>query len=224
MSARALPRLHSLIVSQRGEVIFERYYNRRHRGPSGQRQVGVQERDRGAGRHRHRPRADRRRAHADRHLVPGAGQGSRSAQARHHRRGPAGDALGSRGDQRPRVRGLGDQRQLGALRPDPADARRARRGHGLQHRQHAPAVGDPHPGHRRQHLALRQRRAGPAARLHAAAVAARSAGDLLRRQRDADDAAAVAGAGRAVPQPRPGRRPADRPGGLGRALLPRPRP
>ena len=30
--------------------------------------------------------------------------------------------------------------------------------------------------------------------------------------------------GRAVPQPRPGRRPADRPGGLGRALVPRPRP
>ena len=28
VSARALPRLHSLIVSQRGEVIFERYYNR----------------------------------------------------------------------------------------------------------------------------------------------------------------------------------------------------
>ena len=28
VSARGLPRLHSLIVSQRGEVIFERYYNR----------------------------------------------------------------------------------------------------------------------------------------------------------------------------------------------------
>ena len=116
---------------------------------SGQRQVGLQERDRGAGRHRHRPQADRRRAHAVDDLLSGAGQGRRPAQASDHGRGSARDALGARGDQRPRVRRLGDQRQLGAIRAEPADDGRPGRGHGLQHRQHPPAVGHPHQGHRR---------------------------------------------------------------------------
>ncbi len=49
-----------------------------------------------------------------------------------------------------------------------------------------------------EHLAVRQRGAGQAARLHARAVAARPAGHLLRRQRHADDAAPDAGVRRAV--------------------------
>ena len=64
----------------------------------------------------------------------------------------------------------------------------------------APAVGDPDEGHRQEHVAVRAGSAGHAARLHARALAARSAGHLLRRQRDADDAAADGGVRRAVPE------------------------
>ena len=64
---------------------------------------------------------------------------------------------------------------------------RARHRDGVQHGQHAPAVGDPHQGHRHEHLAVCPGHAGPPARIVARAVAARSPGRLFRRQRHAAD-------------------------------------
>ena len=117
VSARGLPRLHSLIVSQRGEVIFERYYNR----ATAARPANVKSASKSVIAALVGIAIDRELIagvrDADRHLVPGAGQGPRSAQARHHRRGPAGDALGARGNQRPRVRGLGDAAATGCASP-----------------------------------------------------------------------------------------------------------
>ena len=59
------------------------------------------------------------------------------------------------------------------------------------------------------------RGAGKAARRHARFVAAGSAGDLLRRQRNGDDAATDDGLRRPVPQTRPGQRSAGRARGVG---------
>ena len=119
---------------------------------------------------------------------------------------------GTRGDEQPQLRRLGDEPQLGAARARAPDVRRAGRRDGVQHRQHAPAVGDSHEGDREEHVAVCQRGAGQAARLHARAVAARPAGHLFRRQRHADDAAADAGVRRAVSEQGTRQRPADRAG------------
>ncbi len=81
-AARALPRLHSLLVSQRGAACLRALLQRRPRATAGQHQVGVEERHLGAGRHRHRARADPERRDADRHLLPRARQRPRPAQAR----------------------------------------------------------------------------------------------------------------------------------------------
>ena len=85
--------------------------------------------------------------------------------------------------------------------------------------QHAPAVGDSDEGVRSEHVAVCQRGAREAARVHAGAVAARSAGRLLRRQRHADDAASDAGARPAVSDQGARQRPAGRSGAVGRALM-----
>ena len=89
--------------------------------------------------------------------------------------------------------------------PRPLD-RRAGHARRVQHRQLAPAVGDPDQGHQEEHVAVRAGGAGQAAGLLPRAVAAGSAGHLLRRQRDADDAAADDPLRRAVPERRPRRR------------------
>ena len=70
-----------------------------------------------------------------------------------------------------------------------------------------------------EHLAVCQRRPGQTARLHAAAVASRSSGHLLRRQRHAADAAADGCVRRAVPEPGTRQRPADRRGAMGGAVV-----
>ena len=66
-----------------------------------------------------------------------------------------------------------------------------------------------------EHLAVRAGQARPPARIFARAVAARSAGCVLRRQRHAPDATADDRVRRAVPPPRTGERRADRAGGVG---------
>ena len=102
-AARVLPRLHSLIVSRRGEVIFERYYNK----AQAARPANVKSASKsviaalvGIAIDR---KLHRRRAHAVWRPVSGTGQGRRPAQAGDHGGGPARDALGARGHQRPRT-------------------------------------------------------------------------------------------------------------------------
>ena len=63
---------------------------------------------------------------------------------------------------------------------------------GVQHRQHASALGDPHEGDGGEHLAVCQRHDWPPTRLHDRALASGSSGHLLRRQRHAAHAAADA--------------------------------
>ena len=60
-AATELPRIHSLLVSRRGELVLERYFNGRRATSPGQHQVRLQEHHLRARRHRHRPRAHPRR-------------------------------------------------------------------------------------------------------------------------------------------------------------------
>ena len=96
--------------------------------------------------------------------------------------------------------------QLGALRAVPRARDGAGHRDGVQHRQHAPAVRDPDAGDEAEHVAVRAGDARQAARLHAGALAAGSAGDLLRRQRHAADAAPDGAVRRALSESRPYRR------------------
>ena len=89
--------------------------------------------------------------------------------------------------------------QHALARPLLSDARHA---DGVQHRQHASAVGDPHARPRGRARGSSPTRRWPAAGIHARALAAGSAGHLLRRQRHADDAAADARVRRAVSRSR----------------------
>ncbi len=138
VSARALPRLHSLIVSQRGEVIFERYYNK----ATATRLANVKSASKsviaalvGIAIEQ---RADRRRAR--RQSSPGFRSWPAIADPR-KRAITVEDLLemrsGLEGTSGREYGAWVTQRQLGALRPAPADGRGAGRGHGLQHRQHA---------------------------------------------------------------------------------------
>ena len=120
---RVLPRLHSLIVSRRGEVIFERYYNKAQGDAAGQRQVGLQEPDRGARRHRHRPQAPSPAcATAVRdHLVSGL---AKDPDLRAKRAITVEDLLemrsGLEGTSGREYGAWVSQRQLGAIRAEPA--------------------------------------------------------------------------------------------------------
>ena len=104
------------------------------------------------------------------------------------------------------LRAMGEQPQLGALRAGAADGQRSRDVDGIQHGHVAPPLGDPDEGVRKDHAPVRRRGPGEAARHHAGALAARSAGHLLRRQRDADDAAADDHGRGALAEPTAGRR------------------
>ena len=166
-AASELPQLRSLLVSWRGELIAEHY-------ASGVRPdalanvksasksiiaalVGIAI-ERGLIKSVREPIVT---------LLPRAAPRSRSPQAGDHHRGSADDAVGAGVDERPQLRRVGAEPQLGALRAGAADGERARHRDGVQHRQLAPAVGDPHQGDRHQHVAVRPGRAGEAARHHA---------------------------------------------------------
>ena len=86
---------------------------------------------------------------------------------------------------------------------EPPDGERSGHLDGVQHRDVAHPLGDPHEGVGQEHASVRGRSPREAARHHARALDARSAGHLLRRQRDADDAAADDRVRRAVSQSRP---------------------
>ena len=90
--------------------------------PGRQPEVRVQEPDLVVGRHRDRPRTPGRRRHR-RSLLPRPHR--RPREARHHRRGPAHDAVGARDHEQPELRPVGAEPALGAPRPDPAARGRA---------------------------------------------------------------------------------------------------
>ncbi|CAA9338825.1 MAG: Beta-lactamase class C-like and penicillin binding proteins (PBPs) superfamily, partial [uncultured Gemmatimonadetes bacterium] len=188
---------------------------RRRGGPAHQRQVRLQERPLRAGWHRHRRgeaargparRRDPARALRARH---------RSAQARHHRGAPGVDDGGAGEHLVRQLRRMGGEPRLGARRAPPPAGGRARRADDLQHRQHAPPFRRPDARHRHQHLGVRGGEAGRAAGHRHPPLAARPAGDLLRRQRHVPDAARHARVRRAVPQRRGARGPAGRPARVG---------
>ena len=166
-SASELPQLRSLLVSWRGELIAEHYASGVRPGALANIKsasksiiaalVGIAI-ERGLIKSVQR---------ADRHVLPGAAPRSRSPQAGDHRRGSADDAVGAGVDERPQLRRMGAEPQLGARRAGAADGERARHRDGVQHRQLASAVGDSHEGDRHQHVAVRAGRAGQAARHHA---------------------------------------------------------
>ena len=89
-----------------------------------------------------------------------------------HRRS-ADDAVGARVDERPQLRRVGAESELGALRAAAAADRRAGHARRIQHRQLASAVGHPDQGHEGEHVAVRAGSAGEAARILAREMAAR---------------------------------------------------
>ena len=105
--------------------------------------------------------------------------------------------------------------QLGPFGAGAANGRRTWRRDGVQHRQLASVVRDSHEGGSRQHVAVRAGSAGATARVHAGALAAGSAGRVLRRKRDAAYAQANGLDRGAVLETRVGQRPPDRPGVVG---------
>ena len=122
---RQLPRLRSLVVSHHGAIVLERYFNgARATEPANIKSasksviaalVGIAI-----------AKGPSRASTTGRPLFAGAGERSRSIQARHHDRRPADDALGARIDQRPRLRRLGPEQELGALRAVAAPDRSSR--------------------------------------------------------------------------------------------------
>ena len=187
-AAKELPRLHSLLVAQRGTIIRSALLQRPTRDDARERQVGVQERHLRTRRHRGRSHA-LRSAIQSRSTLPICR--SRSATITIAQLLTMQSGLESTSN-----------RNYGAWVQSPNWVRHALAkpllaapGHAddLQHRQYAHPLGGSHEGDRQEHVAVRAGVAGEAARLLAAAMAARSAGDLLRRQRDGDDAAPDAG-------------------------------
>ena len=175
-AAAALPRLHSLLVSHRGQLVLE-YYAPGYRATL---QANIKSASKSiistlvgiAIERKLIPGLER----ADRPLVSGAAQGSRQAQAGDHDRRPADDAVRAGIDERRELRRVGEQPQLGALRAGPADGQRSRDLDGIQHGHVAPPLGDPHQGVGQEHAPVRHRGARRAARNHAGA-----AGRAIRR-------------------------------------------
>ena len=123
-AASELPRLHSLLVAQRGEIDSRALLQRPARDDPGKRQIRFQERHLRAGRHRRRSQAAlARRAIAK--YFPDLPEPKRA----HHHRTVADDAVGARVDEQSQLRRVGAELELGAARAGEAapGARRARR-------------------------------------------------------------------------------------------------
>ena len=116
-AAQTLPRLHSLLVSWRGTLVLERYYNGAGAHEAGEHQVRLEERHFGARRHRDRSRlisgVDQPIAPFFPDLLPREDD----RQARDHDRGSADDAFGPGVDEQPELRRVGAEPELGAARP-----------------------------------------------------------------------------------------------------------
>ena len=84
-AAAALPRLHGLLVSHRGQLVLEYYA----KGHSAGRLANIKSASKSiiadARRHRHRAQADRRRSRTDRPLVPRAAEGRQTRAGRRSR-------------------------------------------------------------------------------------------------------------------------------------------
>ena len=209
-----MPRLHSLIVSWRGQVLPRTLFQRRTCHPVHQHQVGLEEHHLGlVG------------IAIDRKVLAGVKQPigpffpELAAPSDAAKRAITIEDLltmraGLESHEQSQLRRLGAEPQLGALRlPRLLNAAGP---NGVQHRQHAPALGHPDQGDQDEHMAVRAGDAGAATRIQPGAMDPRPAGDLLRRQRDGDDAEADARVRRTLPQQGPLRGQADRPGDLGR--------
>ena len=156
-----------------------------------ERQVGLQKHHLGARRHRGGARPDSLRGHPYRNLLPNSPRlPRRSRKTRHHDRGFAVHAFGTRIHQRTQLRPLGSESELGPPRTHTSLDPHPRHRHGLQHHGNshllsailAKAAGKstgPSPGTPRR-----------PARLQAPEMAARPRGHLPRRKRHATDSPA----------------------------------
>ena len=125
-AGEALPRLHSLLVSHRGELVLERYFNgTRATRPANIKSVsksvisalvGIAI-EQGHIRSVEQPIAD---------FLPELADGRRARKRAITHRGSADDAVGTRVDEQPQLRRVGDEPQLGARRA-PSPAARTRR-------------------------------------------------------------------------------------------------
>ncbi len=129
-AAAALPALHSLIVSRRGELLLEYYapnQSRTRLAKTSSRRRRASSRCSSAS----PSSGSRSRASTSRSSeFPRVDEGPRAAQADHHHRAVVYDALGARNDQRRQLRGVDEEPQLGAPRADAATGQRAGTGHG----------------------------------------------------------------------------------------------
>ena len=157
----ALPRLHSLLVSQRGTVLVERYFH----GMRATRLANVKSVAKSVisalvGVAVARGLIPSVREPIGTYFGDAAARARRRAQTHDHRRGPADDALGPRDHQQSQLRRVGAQPELGAVRPGAAAPDAAWHGDGLQHRLDASAVGDPHQATRKTTLQFAQEAIG----------------------------------------------------------------
>ena len=161
-AAAHLPRAHSLLVSWRGELILERYFN----GTRAARLANIKSASKSV-------ISALVGVAVDRGLITGVKQPisaffpdllreqRRCPQEGHHHRRSADHALRTGDHQQPQLRRLGAESELGALRAQSSAARSAGHDHGVQHGQYALAVRHPDQGHREEHVAIRAGNASP---------------------------------------------------------------